>query len=316
MNQDFALHPEQASVAAERLDQLYFFLVSTSMFFTALICVLVLFFAIRYRRGARISRVGAPTGHVGLELLWSAVPLVIMLISFFWGAFLYVEGFRPPPDAMEIHVVGKQWMWKVYHDEGRTEINELHVPVGQPVRLKMISEDVIHSFYIPSFRVKQDVLPGRYTSMWFEPTKTGTFHLFCAEYCGTSHAAMRGRVVVQSPEEYASWLARENVSGGMDQASESPASAGERLFAAYQCGSCHKRQASPGGPSLHGLFDRVAVLADGTRVKCDLSYLRRSILEPGSQIAAGYEPRMPTFAGQINEEEILQISAYLESLTN
>ena len=307
MERGFDLFPQQASAEAAQVDQLYFFLVANAFFFTGLICVLILFFVIRYRRASRANRSGAPTHGLGLELLWSFIPLAIMMVSFGWGAKLYVQTFQIPEDAIDIAVVGKQWMWRIYHAEGRREINELHIPVGQAVRLKMISEDVIHSFYVPAFRVKQDVLPGRYTHLWFKPTRTGQYHLFCAEYCGTSHALMRGRVVVMEPEEYAAWIA--------DQAVEPAEQVGQRLFERYRCDSCHGNIEAPKGPPLAGLPGSTVTLADGQSVTADMSYIRRSILEPAAQVVAGYEPRMPTYKGQLSEEDILQLTAYIKSLS-
>jgi len=312
MNKSFRLFPEQASASAEEMDMLYLFLVANAFFFTALICVLILFFAVRYRRGAKVNRKGAPHGNLGLELLWSFIPLTIMMISFGWGARLFVDAYSPPPHALDVYVVGKQWMWKIQHEEGRQEINELHVPVGQPVRLQMISEDVIHSFFVPAFRTKQDVLPGRYTQMWFEANKPGEYHLFCAEYCGTSHSQMRGRVVAMEAADYAEW-----VSGNPE---EPAASVGARLFERYRCESCHGPENTERGPSLVNLIGSMRTLKSGGQVKADLAYLRESIRHPGEKLVAGYENRMPSYeitaSGQepLSEEQILQLIAYLETL--
>lgn len=312
MNTELRLFPEQASAHAEQMDWLYFFLVANAFIFSGLICIMIVFFAFRYRRGSRASRKHPPHGNLPLELLWSFIPLTIMLISFGWGARLYVDVYTPPDDAIDVYVVGKQWMWKLQHGEGRREINELHVPVGQPVRLHMISEDVIHSFFIPAFRIKQDVLPGRYTKMWFEATRPGEYHLFCAEFCGTSHSLMRGRVVVQQPSEYAEWLA--------DQSEEPAAEAGARLFERYGCQSCHGAENSERGPSLVNLAGSLVNLKNGQRVKADLAYLREAILDPGAKVIAGYENRMPNYsldiAGQeaLTEEQVLELISYLETL--
>jgi cytochrome c oxidase subunit 2 len=251
------LFPQQASVGAEQVDQLFFFLVGTAFFFTGLIFVLIVYFALRYRRGVRADRSAAPEGSLKLEVIWSVIPLVIMMFSFVWGAKLYVRGQLPPTDAIEIYVVGKQWMWKVQHSEGRSEINELHVPVGEPVHLRMISEDVIHSLFLPEFRIKQDVLPGRYTSMWFQANKIGTYHLFCAEYCGTSHSLMRGQVIVQNPADYARWLA--------DRVVEAPEVAGRRLFERYRCESCHREASSEEGPAITNFFGTTVRLGSGRK---------------------------------------------------
>lgn len=314
MDKSFRLFPEQASDAAERLDSLYFFLVGTTVFFTTLIFLLIVYFALRYRRGTRADRRNAPTFHLGLELGWTFIPLVITMVSFAWGARLFVRSVRTPPDAMPIFVVAKQWMWKVHHTEGRREINQLHVPVGRPVVLRMISEDVIHSFFVPAFRLKQDVLPGRYTHLWFRATKPGIYHLFCAEYCGTSHSLMRGQVVVQTQEEYAQWLAEEQV--------ESLAVVGHRLFERLRCDSCHQAASSDKGPALAGLFVSPVKLESGQRVTRDMAYFRKAIYDPRAHIVAGYKPLMPSYSPQqalpgssVSEEGLLALVAYVQSLS-
>jgi cytochrome c oxidase subunit 2 len=306
MQTDVPLFPEQASTFAPEVDKLYYFLVGVAFFFSTLILLLIVYLAFRYRRNARVDRSRAPTGSLTLEIIWSVIPLVIVMISFGWGAKLFVDTRRPPRDAIEVQVVGKQWMWRVHHEDGRREINSLHVPVGQPVLLRMISEDVIHSFFIPAFRIKQDVLPGRYLTMWFEPTRVGEYHLFCAEYCGTSHSLMRGTVYVQTPEEYARWLA--------DSTAEPAEVVGRRVFERHRCGSCHERESTERGPALHGLFGRTVELQDGQRVTADMQYLRESLLDPGAKIVAGYRNLMPTYQQQLSEEEILQLAAYIRDL--
>jgi cytochrome c oxidase subunit 2 len=198
-------------------------------------------------------------------------------------------------------------MWKIYHPQGRSEINELHVPVGRPVKLRMISEDVIHSFFLPAFRVKMDVLPGRYTTMWFEATKPGEYRLFCAEYCGTDHADMRGRVVAMSPADYANWLQ------GVD--TEPPPLIGQRLFTQYRCDTCHGEGAELRSPPLHGIFNSTVALADGRTVQVDDSYLRESIVDPTAKVTAGYQPLMPTYQGQLSEEQLLRLIEYIKSLS-
>lgn len=302
------LFPEAASTYAPKVDALYFFLVGVAGFFSLLIFFLVLFFAVRYRRRSENERPVQIHGNTRLEIVWAGIPLILSMVMFFWGARLYVEGNRPPQNAMDIWVVGKQWMWHIQHPEGRKEINELHVPVGRPVRLRMTSQDVIHSFFIPAFRVKQDVIPGRYSNLWFEPTKPGRYHLFCAEYCGTKHSTMIGSVVVMEPSDYQAWL-----SGGVQ--GESLEVAGERLFQGYGCATCH-RQDNPDarGPSLAGLFGNQVKLATGAAVEADEAYLRESIVNPASKVVAGYQPIMPVFLGQIPEEGLIQILAYLKSI--
>jgi cytochrome c oxidase subunit II len=301
------LFPEQASTVAQAVDHLYFFLVAISLFFATLIFVLVFYFAIRYRR-RRADEIPRPIlGSLKLELFWSIVPGIIAMGIFGWGASVYFRIAYPPPDAMEIFVVGKQWMWKIQHPEGQREINELHVPVGRPVKLTMATEDVIHSFYIPAFRVKMDVVPGRYTSLWFEATKTGEYHMFCADYCGTQHSAMIGTVYVLDPVDFENWL-----SGAAT--GETMAEAGEKLFERLGCNSCHTPDTTARGPSLDGLFGSTVLLATGQRVTADEDYIRESILRPNAKVVAGYRPVMPTFEGQVTEEQLLQLIAYIQIL--
>lgn len=307
MQTDFPLFPEQASSVATHVDALYFATVALSLFFALLVSVLVVVFAIKYRRKSPDEVPRQIAGHLGLEIFWTAIPLVLAMGMFVWATAVYFHIVTPPANTMEIYVVGKQWMWKLQHPEGKREINELHVPVGQPIRLTMTSEDVIHSFYIPAFRVKKDVLPGRYTTLWFEPTKVGEYHLFCAEYCGTEHARMIGTVYVMEPQDYENWL-----SGGA--ANEPMEVAGERLFEQYACHTCHKADGSGRGPSLVGLFGKTVALADGRSAVVNETYIRESILNPAAQVVAGYQPIMPTFKGQISEDGILQLIAYIKSL--
>lgn len=307
MDQSFRLFPEAASSVAPRVDALYLFELGISLFFTGLICLLIVWFVIRYRRSAVVNR-KPPPANLLMEASWAVVPFLLSMVMFAWGAQLYLDIMQPPPDCLEIRVVGKQWMWKVQHPGGRSEINELHVPLGRPVRLQMISEDVIHSFYIPNFRVKMDVLPGRYTHLWFEPTKVGTYHLFCAEYCGTSHSEMVGSVVVQKPADYAAWL-----QGGDDQPAEVR---GALLFEQFRCNTCHKQPGEDArGPTLVGLFGNSVQLDDGSVATADIAYLRESILDPSAKVVAGHRPVMPTFQGQIGEEGIFQLISYIQSLT-
>ena len=297
------LFPPEASSMAGRVDALFWFLLAGS----ALICLGVfsamLFFVVKYRRrpGNELGRRPGPT--MKIELTWTLIPLGLAVIPFVWGARLYLDLARPPDDALEIYVVAKQWMWKAQHPEGQSEIDELHVPVGRPVKLTMISQDVIHSFSVPDFRVKADVLPGRYTTTWFEPTRPGEYRLYCNQYCGTAHARMIGRVVVLRPAEYASWLA-----GGP---TTSPAEQGRRLFEFLGCPACH---ATGIAPSLQGLFGQSVTLTGGQTVTADEGYVRESILDPTAKVVAGYQPIMPSFAGRVNDEQILQLIAYIRSL--
>ncbi len=302
------LFPEQASSIARQVDYLYFFLVGISAILSVGIFSTVFYFALRYRRKSEDEIPKPIHGSTLLEITWSVTPLVVTMILFVWGAALYYRMTNAPPNAMQINVVGKQWMWKIQHPTGRREINELHVPVGQPVKLNMISEDVIHSFYIPAFRVKQDVLPGpEYSSVWFEATRTGAYHLFCTEYCGTKHSGMIGKVVVMEPADFEQWLSGVPTGETMEQA-------GERLFVQYNCNTCHNTSSGARGPLLDGLFGSTVKLTGGGTAVMNEGYVRESILRPAVKIVAGYRPVMPTFQGQISEEAILQLMAYIKSL--
>jgi cytochrome c oxidase subunit 2 len=305
MDTSFRLWPHQASTFAPKVDALYAFLLAVTAFFTVLIFVLILYFGLKYRRKPGRKPVEIHTSHL-LELSWSVIPFLICLVMFAWGAGLYVHMQRPPDDAMQIDVIGKQWMWKVQQPNGKREINELHVPLGRPVKLVMTSQDVIHDFYIPAFRVKQDVVPGRYSTEWFTPTEAGEFHLFCAEYCGDQHSGMIGKVTVMEPSKYQSWLAG-------TPADESPVAAGEKLFTQYACITCHGQR----GPGLSGVYNsKRQVIEDGkqTEVIAGDNYLRESILNPSKKIVVGFQPLMPTFAGQLSEEQVLDLIAYIKSL--
>jgi len=303
----FPLFPEQASTMAPRVDQLYFFLLGVSVFFATLILILIIAFAIKYRRRSDDERPRPISGNLGLEILWTLVPLSLTLVMFVWGARLYFITFYPPSDALEINVVAKQWMWKAQHAEGRSEIDELHIPTGRPVKLIMTSQDVIHDFFVPAFRVKNDVLPGRYTTLWFEATKPGAYRLFCSQYCGTQHSGMIGYIIALEPAEFQAWL-----SGGATAVSM--ATAGENLFQKLGCVSCHAPNDTGRGPSLVGLLGKVVRLQSGASVTADEDYIRESILNPQAKIVAGYQPIMPTFKGLISEDGIMQIIAYLKSL--
>jgi cytochrome c oxidase subunit II len=307
MWQNLPLFPEQASTLAPRVDALFFFLVAISVFFATLIFTLLLYFAVKYRRRSDEERPRPIEGSVLLELVWTAVPLGLTMVMFAWGALLFAEIRTPPANALEIHVIGKQWMWKIQHPSGHREINELHIPVGRPIKLVMTSEDVIHSFFVPAFRVKNDVLPGRYTTLWFEATEPGEYRLFCAEYCGTQHSGMMGRVIALKLPEYEEWLGGGAVEGSM-------AEIGEDLFHRFACAGCHRSGAPVPAPALAGLLGRRVALEGGGRVTAEEDYVRESILDPRAKIVAGYQPVMPTFKGLISEEGILQIIAYIKSL--
>lgn len=308
MGPTLPLFPEQASAMAGRVDALYFYLLAVSGFFALLIAVLVIVFAIKYRRRSETELPRGIEGSLKLEVAWSVIPLLIALSFFFWGAKLFFAMNRPPNDALEVYVVGKQWMWKIQHADGQREINELHVPVGRAVRLTMTSQDVIHDFFVPAFRMKKDVVPGRYTTAWFQATRPGRYHLFCAQYCGTRHSAMIGWIYVMEPADYQAWL-----SGGA--ASESLAAAGAKLFQRHACNTCHRPDSLARGPNLEVLFGKKVQISDGRTVTADESYIRESILNPNAKVVMGFQPIMPTFQGLVSEEELLQLVAYVKSLT-
>jgi cytochrome c oxidase subunit 2 len=292
---------------AGRVDGLYFFLLAVSVFFSLLIAGLILYFAVKYRRRREHGIGEVSHGAALLEIAWTLIPLFITIVCFGWGASVFFAMSRPPDGTLNVYVVGKQWMWKFQHLDGEREINELHVPVGRAVKLIMTSEDVIHDVFVPAFRIKADVVPGRYTSIWFQPTKPGRFHLFCAEYCGTRHSGMIGEVVVMDPSEYQAWL-----SGGAPEGSL--ASTGEKLFADLACNTCHRPDAQGRGPVLQGLFGKTVALQGGESVVADEAYIRESILMPAAKITAGYQPIMPTFQGLVTEEQLLQLVEYVKSL--
>ena len=308
---NFPFFPHQASTQAGQVDAIYFFMVAITAFFSLLIAGLIVFFAVRHRRRDDDEVGAAIHGSLALELLWTVIPLFIAMGMFGWGAKVFFDLYRVPAGAMEIFVVGKQWMWKVQHMTGQREINELHVPIGRPVKLIMGSEDVIHSYYIPAFRVKADVIPGRYNTLWFEATKPGRYHLFCAEYCGTKHSGMIGSVVALTPHDFQTWL-----SGGV--VADSPVAAGEKLFSSLTCNACHGQggQGVPGrGPALANLFGHEVELQGGAKVVADEAYIRESIVLPQAKVVAGFPPVMPPFQGMVTEEQLLQLIAYVKSLS-
>jgi cytochrome c oxidase subunit 2 len=303
----FKLLPDRASTFAHQVDRLGAFLMTVTVVMSALIALLVIFFAVKYRRRSP-DEVPAKKieGALGLELFWTITPFAIMLVIFVWGIQLFVDWSEPPENALEVFVVGKQWMWHLQHTSGQREINRLHVPAGRPVRLTMTSQDVIHSFFVPEFRLHMDVLPGRYTTAWFEATQTGRFNLFCSQYCGTDHSVMIGEVVVMDEKSYADWL--------QSNANDSLADKGRKLFQKLQCVTCHSGDTHGRAPVLEALYKTSVTLQDGSRVKADRAYLRESILRPDAKIVAGYQPIMPSFQGLVNEEELVQLLVFLESL--
>lgn len=305
------IFPPRASTTAGAVDALYSYLLVVGIGMTLLIFVVVFIFAIKYRRKSDDERPKAIHGNIPLEIAWSVIPLLIMLVMFAWGTKLYFENYTPPrKDTLDIYVTGKQWMWKIQYPDGQREINEMHVPVGRPVKLTLASEDVIHSFFIPAFRLKHDVVPGSYQTYWFEATKPGRYHIFCAEYCGTNHSRMIGWVTVMEPLEYQNWL-----SSGSSTAS-SMVEQGQKLFEQYGCVTCHVLDQQGRCPSLRNVFGHPVQLEDGRTVLADEAYVRESILNPNAKIVKGYKRDiMPVFMGQISEEGLLQLIVYIKSLS-
>ena len=300
------MYPEGASNFAPQVDALMAYITLVSLFFAVAITAAIVIFFFKYHRKAP-NAVGVPIhGDSRLEATWLIVPLVIAMTMFAGGAVVYVDYRQAPKDTLDIYVIGKQWMWKAQQPNGMKEINELHVPVGRNVRLILASEDVIHDFFVPAFRVKMDVVPGHYNTMWFRPTKPGRYHFFCSQYCGTNHALMGGWVTVMEPSEYAAWLS------GSSEAN--PLVAGEKLFSDKACNTCHAADGTGRAPSLNGVYGAKVLLADGSTVTADDGYIRESILQPNAKIVAGYQPLMPTFQGQLTEEQILALMAYVKSL--
>ena len=308
MSDGFPLFPEQASTFALQVDGLFFILLSLGIFFAVGVVFFLILFSVKYRRRSEDERPKPIEGSMPLELAWSIIPLVLSLVVFALGAGVFFRMYHAPANAIDIYAVGKQWMWKIQHPQGKREINELHVPINQPVRLTLASEDVIHAFFVPAFRVKRDVVPGRYNTMWFEATKVGEYHLFCAEYCGTQHSRMTGRIVVMEQEEFQNWL-----SGGAT--GETMVEAGARQFQQLGCETCHKESGQGRGPKLSGIYGAPVQLTSGQVVVAGEDYLRDSILDPGSQVVRGYKPIMPIFQGQISEETLMQIISYVRSLS-
>lgn len=295
-----------------QVDSLYAFLVLVSAFFSLLIAMLVVFFAVKYRRRSADEQPPMQTAEHSaagmiLEIVWSVIPLGLSMIMFGWGASIFFTESRPPADSLQIYVTGKQWMWKIQHMEGPREINELHIPVNRNIKLTMTSEDVLHDFSVPAFRTKADVVPGRYTTEWFRPTKVGQYHIFCAEYCGTKHSGMVGTVFVLEQADYDSWLA-----GGGGQGSL--AEQGAQLFQQLGCITCHAVNGHGRCPNLQGVFGTMQNLRDGSKVRADEAYVRESVLYPEAKVVEGYEPIMPTFKGLVTEDGLLKLIEYVKSI--
>ncbi len=303
------IFPEQASSFAWQVDLLYFYLIAVSVAFTIPIVLAIFVFAIRYRETEKYATPDEMHGSMVLETVWSIIPFIISMTIFLGGAIVYFNQYTPPDDAMEIFVVGKQWMWKMQHSTGQREINELHVPVGRKIKLTITTEDVLHDFFVPAFRTKVDAVPGRYTYLWFEPTKPGKYHLFCAEYCGLNHSGMGGYIYVMEQRDFDNWLSG-SVSG------QTPVEMGQDLFTnKLGCASCHAGGPQQRGAKLEGLFGTQVRLTGGGTVTADEQYIRNSILNPAAQVVEGYQPIMPTFKGQVTEEQLNALVAYIKSLT-
>ena len=305
---NFALYPPEASKIAPQMDALYFFMVLVSLIGLTIVFLLITSFSILYSKKRHPVAVQIE-GSTLLEATWTIIPLGLFLIMFVWGSLIYFRVYTPPANAMNIYVVGKQWMWKAEHPGGQHEINSLHVPINQPIQITLISQDVFHSFSIPAFRVKREAIPGRYTTVWFEATQVGKYHLFCTQYCGTNHSAMIGEVDVLTPEDYKKWLA-ESTSG------VSLAQNGERLFASLSCSACHNGQPDSRGPSLANVYGSKLNLSTGQPVLVDEAYLRQAILNPSAHITQGYAPIMPTYQGQVSEEGLISLVEYIKNLSS
>jgi cytochrome c oxidase subunit 2 len=304
---ELPLYPEQASNFAPQVDNLVLFMIAVCAFFAVVICAAVIYFFFKYPR-KRPDEIGAPIhGDMRLEITWIVLPFFLLMAMFGWGAVIYVDYRHTPADTLDVYVVGKQWMWRLQQPNGRKEINELHVPVNRNVRLIMASEDVIHDFSVPSFRVKMDVVPGHYNTMWFRPTKPGRYHFFCSQYCGTNHAVMGGWVTVLEQDDYAKWLSGASASGD-------PVAIGQQLYTDLACNTCHLPDGKGRGPSYYGVYGSQVKLADGSTVVADDNYIRESILQPNAKIVAGYQPVMPSFQGLVTEDQMLALTAYIKSL--
>ena len=303
---NFAVFPPEASKIAPQMDALLFFITLVSLIGLTIVVLLVVCFSILYNKKRHPVAVQIE-GSTLLEATWTIIPLGLFLIMFVWGALIYFRVFTPPANAMNIYVVGKQWMWKIEHPGGQHEINSLHIPINEPVQLTLISQDVFHSFSIPAFRVKREAIPGRYTTVWFEATKVGTYHLFCTQYCGTNHSQMIGDVVVMTPDDFKAWLASSTSGASLAQN-------GERLFASLSCNACHNTRPDARGPSLVNVYGSKLTLANGETTLVDDAYLRQAILNPSQHITQGYAPIMPTYQGQVSEEGVIALVEYIKHL--
>ncbi len=307
--------PDVASNLASKVDGLLWFVTIVSLIFFILISFLLIYFAIKYRRRREDEETPYITGNQTLELIWTVIPSILLLVIFVYGFVVYKDLRTPPKEAIEINVTAKQWLWQFEYYNGQTTLNELYVQQNRPVKLLMRSDDVIHSFFVPDFRVKMDILGGRYTYVWFTPTKVGRFQLFCAEYCGTGHSQMLGEVVVLSPEAYDTWEKGTEVKEEKGVAALPSAERGEKIYKQSGCTACHSIDGTPGvGPTFKGAFGRKEILQDGKEITVDENYVHQSLLEPQTQMVKGFQPVMPSFKGILSENDIASIIAYLKTL--
>ena len=308
--------PENASNLASGVDNVLLFVTVLSVFFFLLISAFLIGFAIKYRRKTDHDETPYITGNELIEVIWTVIPSVLLMIIFAWGYIEYREMRNPPDNAVEVNVVARQWLWQFDYYNGKKTINELYVQQGRPVRMVMRSEDVLHSFFVPDFRVKQDILPGNYTQLWFTPTKAGTFELYCAEYCGTGHSKMLAKVHVLGPEAYAIWEKGIGVDESTAVASSlPPAEQGAELFKNRGCNACHSIDGSVlVGPSFKGLFGKNEKMTTGETIKVDENYLRESILQPQALVVDGYQPVMPAFEGILSDGEVTALIEYIKTL--
>ncbi len=302
--------PGQSTIAPE-VDALFNFILYSAIVFFAIVVLTIVYFVIRYRRRGKEELTSGVTQNLKLEILWTAIPIILVVIVFFWGFRVYLKMYVSPKDAYEIKVTGQQWFWSFNYPNGASTVNDLVVPVGKPIRLLMSSKDVIHSFYVPDFRIKMDVLPNRYTGIWFEAPEVGEHNLFCAEYCGTSHSDMIGRVRVLGEYEFDQWI-QEGAGAGEGV---SPAEYGKQLYTSKACVTCHRIDGVPHtGPSFLGIYGEAQKMADGSSVTVDENYIRESILHPQAKIVAGFQPVMPTYQGLLDDRQIDALIAFIKSL--
>jgi cytochrome c oxidase subunit II len=306
---NFPFFPRQASTTAVKTDEIYFFLLGFSVLMLAMIFLPMIYCLFKYRRGHKANREPLQINTNKVEITWTILPTIVAMGMFVWGTEVYFYEEVPPKDPLQINVIGKQWMWKIQHQEGNREINALHVPVNRAVELTMGSEDVIHSLSIPAFRTKQDVVPGRFTTEWFRATRVGAYDFYCTEYCGAGHADMRGKVYVLSPAGYERWLAA-------TAPKDTLAQDGGILFHELGCSGCHENSQTVHAPPLEGLYGRTVPLADGTFASVDDQYIHDHIFFPTREVPAGYQAVMPSFQGRVSEAQVFELVAYIKSLAN